>query len=302
MITNMKKVLLLALGLSTSVFSTPNSIIAIVNDELVTYDTIANDINNAQTTKQKLVLVNKQVDLVLKLEKIKELGLEPKPESVNAMLNKVALQNKLSAAQLQASPQFDQIVANIKQKLSLTGLKRFVLQQADIKLSQTELSQALKDNPSKKDNLSTQVKIAQIVIASVDNSSSLLESQDSLIQAFMADLVIQLNNGKTFSALAKLYSQDASYKDGGELGWLMLDKLPNDFISALSNLDENKTSAPFKTQQGWRIIKLLDERSVDNHISAVKVALLRQKQNVYFANWVKSLREKAYIEILEHKF
>ena len=214
----MKKVLLLALGLSTSVFSTPNSIIAIVNDELVTYDTIANDINNAKTTKQKLVLVNKQVDLVLKLEKIKELGLEPKPESVNAMLNKVALQNKLSAAQLQASPQFDQIVANIKQKLSLTGLKRFVLQQADIKLSQTELSQALKDNPSKKDNLSTQVKIAQIVIASVDNSSSLLESQDSLIQAFMADLVIQLNNGKTFSALAKLYSQDASYKDGGELG------------------------------------------------------------------------------------
>lgn len=302
MITNMIKALLLALGISTSVISAPNSIIAIVNDELVTYDSIANDINDSQTTKQKLVLVNKQVDLVLKLEKIKELGLEPKPESINAMLNKIAAQNKISAAQLQASSQFGQIVADIKKNLSLTGLKRFVLQQASIKLSQSELSQALKDNPSKKDNISKQVKIAQIVITSVDDSSSLLQSQDELIQAAMDNLVVQLNKGETFSALAKLHSQDASYKNGGELGWLMLDKLPSDFVNALSNLDSNKVSAPFKTQQGWRLVKLLDERSIDNHISAIKVALLRQKQNIYFANWVKSLRKDAYIEIFEHKF
>ena len=60
-------------------------------------------------------------------------------------------------------------------------------------------------------------------------------------------------------------------------------------------------SAPFKAGQGWRIIKIIDKRKVDNNLALIKHTLMRNKQNAYFNNWVKKLRDKAYIEIFEHK-
>ena len=129
----------------------------------------------------------------------------------------------------------------------------------------------------------------------------MIQSEDELIQNFLLDLVNKINNGESFSALAKLYSQDPSYKDGGESAWLNEDKLPEVFKHNLSKLKPGELSAPFKAGQGWRIIKIIDKRKVDNNLALIKHTLMRNKQNAYFNNWVKKLRDKAYIEIFEHK-
>jgi len=44
------------------------------------------------------------------------------------MLSNIASQNGLTLTQLQANNQFDEIVDNVSQRLSLRGLKQFVLQ------------------------------------------------------------------------------------------------------------------------------------------------------------------------------
>ncbi len=297
----MKYLLALVFTFSLNVLAVPNTIIAIVNDELITLDTISNDIEPSSTKAQKMALVDHQIDLVLQLEKIQEFGIKPKLSSINRMLSNIASQNGLTLMQLQANHQFDEIVENITQQLSLRGLKQLVLQKADISLTQAEIDAALAKNPSTSDNLNKQIKIAQIVINSIDQTDSLLQSKDDLITQFLIVLSDKINSGTSFSSLAKLHSQDPSYKNGGESGWLDENRLPAAFKQQLVNLQSGELSHPFQTKQGWRIIKIIDERSVDNHLVAIKSQLIQSKKNTYFKNWVKALKKNAYIEIFDHK-
>ena len=297
----MKYLLALVFTFSLNVLAVPNTIIAIVNDELITLDTISNDIEPSSTKAQKMALVDHQIDLVLQLEKIQEFGIKPKLSSINTMLSNIASKNGLTLMQLQANPQFDEIVENISQQISLRGLKKFILQNADISLTQAEIDVALAKNPSNSDNLNKQIKIAQIVINSIDQTDSLLQSKDDLITQFLIVLSDKINSGTSFSSLAKLHSQDPSYKNGGESGWLDENRLPAAFKQQLVNLQSGELSQPFQTKQGWRIIKIIDERSVDNHLVAIKSQLIQSKKNTYFKNWVKALKKNAYIEIFDHK-
>ncbi|HIC40536.1 MAG TPA: peptidylprolyl isomerase [Piscirickettsiaceae bacterium] len=297
----MKYLLALVFTFSLNVLAVPNTIIAIVNDELITLDTISNDIEPSSTKAQKMALVDHQIDLVLQLEKIQEFGIKPKLSSINTMLSNIASQNGLTLMQLQTNHQFDEIVENISQQISLRGLKKFILQNADISLTQAEIDVALAKNPSNSDNLNKQIKIAQIVINSIDQTDSLLQSKDDLITQFLIVLSDKINSGTSFSSLAKLHSQDPSYKNGGESGWLDENRLPAAFKQQLVNLQSGELSQPFQTKQGWRIIKIIDERSVDNHLVAIKSQLIQSKKNTYFKNWVKALKKNAYIEIFDHK-
>ena len=293
--------LALTFTFSLNTLASPNSIIAIVNDEIITFDTISGEIKPSFTKAQKIELVDNQIDLMLQLEKIKKFGIKPKLSSVNTMLSNIASQNGLTLTQLQANNQFDEIVDNVSQRLSLKGLKQFVLQKADTNLTQAEIDTALAKNPSNSDNFNKQIKIAQIVISSVDQTDSLLQSKDSLIQQLLIELSDKINAGTSFSSLAKLHSQDPSYKNGGESGWLDENRLPVVFKQHLSQLKADELSPPFQTQQGWRVIKIIDKRRVDNHLIAVKSKLIQSKKNSFFKNWVKELRKGAYIEIFDHK-
>jgi Parvulin-like peptidyl-prolyl isomerase len=246
-------------------------------------------------------VVDRQIDLTLQLVKIEKFGIKPKLSSVNTMLSNIASQNGLTLVQLQANNQFDEIVDNVSQRLSLRGLKQFVLQKADTSLTQAEIDTALAKNPSNSDNFNKQIKIAQIVINSVDQTDSLLQSKDGLIQQLLIELSDKINAGTSFSSLAKLHSQDPSYKNGGESGWLDENRLPAVFKQHLSQLKTDELSPPFQTQQGWRVIKIIDKRRVDNHLIAVKSKLIQSKKNSFFKNWVKELRKGAYIEIFDHK-
>lgn len=297
----MKTLFALAFSISLNLSATPNSIIAIVGDELITFDAISAEIKPSFTKAQKIALVDSQIDLVLQLEKIKKFGIKPKLSSVNTMLSNIASQNGLTLTQLQANNQFDEIVENVSQRLSLKGLKQLVLQKAKIDLTPAEIDTALAKNPSNSESFNKQIKIAQIVISSIDQTDSLLQSKDGLIQQFLTELSDKINTGTSFSSLAKLHSQDPSYKNGGESGWLDENRLPAAFKQHLLQLEIGELSPSFQAGQGWRIVKIIDKRSVDNHLIAIKSQLIQSKKNAFFKNWVKALRKDAYIEIFDYK-
>jgi len=298
---NMSKLPLLALVISLGVSSAPNSIVAIVNDHLITRDALNTQSDIKQSKESKLKTLNQQIDILLQIEKATQLGVKPKSSAINNMLSRVAKQNKLTLKQLQTRPEFGQIMDSIQQKLSLNGLRELISSKAKLSLSQAEIDQALKDNPAATQALEDQVRIAQIAISTIDKTDSLLQSQDDLIQEFLTDLASQIQQGASFSALAKLHSQDESYKDGGESDWLVQKRLPKAFMQALKPLKVQELSAPFKAGNGWRLIKVIERRQINNHLKVIKSALIRQKKNLYFRNWTKKLRKDAYIEIFDHK-
>ena len=144
----MSKFLLLLLVVSLNSAAASNSIIAIVNDHLITRDAINTKIDTQKSKEGKLEAVNQQVDILLQMDKAKQLGVKPKPVAINNMLKRVASQNKLTLEQLQKRPEFGEIMASIQQQLSLNGLKELISSKAKLTISQAEIDQTIKDNPA----------------------------------------------------------------------------------------------------------------------------------------------------------
>ncbi len=298
------KLLILIFGFSLTASAITNSMIAIVNDDVITFDTIAKQIGPASTKAQKIALINQQIDLVLLLKEVQKLGVQPKAKTINLMLSRIATQNKLSLAQLKASPEFDAIVKNITQELSLRGLKKFVLNTIEVNLTPAEINAAIANDQTKISDFSKEIKIAQILINSIDktNANTLAQSKDTLIKQFLIELTDKINTGTSFDELAKLHSQDSSYQNGGESGWFGLEKSPPVIQKQLQGLELGQISKPFFTPQGWRIIKIIKQRdAAASRLDAIKSQLIQSQKNTYYQDWVKKLREGVYIEIFANK-
>ena len=101
--------------------------------------------------------------------------------------------------------------------------------------------------------------------------------------------------GMGFSEAAEKYSEDGSAANKGDLGWLNPGDTIPEFEKEMDNLELNEISEPFKTPLGWHLIQVNDRREKDLSSESlrqrVKERLLKQKTEIKFNDWVKSLRE-----------
>ena len=107
--------------------------------------------------------------------------------------------------------------------------------------------------------------------------------------------------GMSFSEAAEKYSEDGSASNKGDLGWLNPGDTIPEFEKQMDELELNEISQPVKTALGWHLIQVNDRRDKDLSSESlrqrVKENLLRQKTDIKFNDWVKTLREGAYVEI-----
>ncbi len=81
-------------------------------------------------------------------------------------------------------------------------------------------------------------------------------------------IAYSLSQGGDFGEMARQKSLDVSGRNGGELGWALLDVYPKAFGDAVLNLKKGETSRPVETKYGWHIIKLNDLRDVEMAVKA----------------------------------
>ena len=126
-------------------------------------------------------------------------------------------------------------------------------------------------------------------------------------KALADQLYQQLQNGGSFAALAKKYSQDPSSKDqGGKLTVSKGRQVP-EFDKAAFALKVHELSQPVKTQYGWHIIEALTgiKKATTTPLSEVKSAirqqLVGQKKQDAMNKWVndtqKSFEKKTSYQI-----
>ena len=76
-------------------------------------------------------------------------------------------------------------------------------------------------------------------------------------------LTLLKKKSSSFEKLAKQYSKDDTTASlGGDLGYVIPDKLDEDFAKSITELKRNQISNPIKTKYGWHIIKVEDIRDV----------------------------------------
>ena len=112
-------------------------------------------------------------------------------------------------------------------------------------------------------------------------------------------LIVELDGGADFSGLAKEHSTGPSGKSGGELGWFSPKQMVAPFSEAAAKLEKGSyTKEPVKTQFGWHIIILDDEReSTPPDFEQVKPQLQSFVQKQRVQDFISGLRQGASIEM-----
>ena len=110
----------------------------------------------------------------------------------------------------------------------------------------------------------------------------------------------RLDNNADFAELARLHSEDASGSKGGDLGWLSPGDTVPEFEGAMKALAAGEISAPVQTPFGWHLIQVLERRdedmSKDRQRLAAHSALRARRSDESYQEWVRQLRDRAYIE------
>jgi peptidyl-prolyl cis-trans isomerase SurA len=108
-------------------------------------------------------------------------------------------------------------------------------------------------------------------------------------------------NGVNFAELARLNSDDGSASRGGDLGWIYPGDTVPEFERAFAELKLMEVSQPVKTPFGWHLIQVLERRTADMSTDRKRVearkALLDRKGDEAYQEWLRQLRDRAYVEV-----
>lgn len=130
--------------------------------------------------------------------------------------------------------------------------------------------------------------------ADTDNAASAAESS-------IRKIYTQARSGADFSALARQYSQDGSASNGGDLGWFSDGVMVSPFEDAVHKLKPGQISPPIRTQFGWHIIKLNDIRDAgtpeERQRNSIRQYISQQKSQQATNNLLRDLHNSAYINI-----
>jgi peptidyl-prolyl cis-trans isomerase SurA len=109
-----------------------------------------------------------------------------------------------------------------------------------------------------------------------------------------------LSGAKTFEQLARENSEDGSAAQGGDLGWAAPGSFVPEFEEAIAALPVGGISDPVTTRFGLHLIQVVDRRqtTLDNRQlrEQARNILREQKFEAAFAEWLRDLRSRAYIE------
>lgn len=116
----------------------------------------------------------------------------------------------------------------------------------------------------------------------------------------LAGLKERLDNGADFAELARLYSNDLSAAKGGDLGWLYQGDTVPDFERAMDALKPGEVSAPVQSPFGWHLIQVLARKNAEPGDERKRLmarqALRERKSDEAYEDWLRQLRDRAYVE------
>lgn len=132
------------------------------------------------------------------------------------------------------------------------------------------------------------IKVSQ-VMTTADAKTKLLEMKQKIDK-----------KTATFEDLAKTFSNDLSASKGGDLGWVYPGDTAPEFEQAMNKLALNELSEPVESSFGVHLIQVTerksDDVSKDRKRTAARQAVRERKSDEALQNWLRELRDRAYVE------
>ena len=283
----MKRVLALLFILSTGSVFGENIILAVVNNSVITSNLLEPFLFNSKSKESKVDIINQRINIILQLQKAKELNIEASLNDVNLALLEITKSNNISLEQLQAYPEFLSLKTEVSEKISILNLQRYVTK--DVTIDENEAINICSKQTSESIK---QIKIAQIIISEIEVENQ--NDKDIAIKAFLNKLSKHISKGASFEGFAKLHSQHSSYVNGGITNWI---EVTSPTVKMLDSLKNSEVSQIYLTDFGFAIGIKLDERFVSSNLKQCKEKLIYLKAEKFYSNWVNGLYEEAFIKI-----
>jgi parvulin-like peptidyl-prolyl isomerase len=125
------------------------------------------------------------------------------------------------------------------------------------------------------------IRVAHLFLAApAETAPDIVEAK----QASIESLSVRLASGEDFGALTAEASEDEATKlNGGDLGYVSVNRMPPDFMAAAQRLRPGETSGPVRTRLGFHIIKAVDrqaphQRSFEEARDEIAIQLANQKR------------------------
>lgn len=146
---------------------------------------------------------------------------------------------------------------------------------------------------------------AAVAITQTHARHILIKTSELVSEADARNRLIQLKerieNGASFADLARLQSEDGSAANGGDLGWVSPGDTVPEFERAMDALRPNQISDPVQSPFGWHLIQVLERRTQDvtkdRQRLVARQAIRARKADEAYQEWLRQLRDRAYVEI-----
>jgi peptidyl-prolyl cis-trans isomerase SurA len=144
---------------------------------------------------------------------------------------------------------------------------------------------------------------APVVITQTHVRHILIKTSEIMPEAEAKKRIMEIKQnieaGADFAEQAKRYSQDGSAQQGGDLDWVSPGQTVPEFEDAMNKLQPGQM-AVVQTQFGWHLIKVLERRSADvseqQKRQQARIAIGTFKSDEQFQDWLRQLRDRAFIE------
>jgi len=242
--------------------------------------------------ENEMAFLDSLIDMRLKLQGADRAGIRVSPDEVNRAVEDIKKRHGLTDETFQeAIKQEGFTLAEYRRRLAeQIIMSRFVEQEIRSKMlvTEREIDKYISEN---KDLLKEHegFNISHIFLRRQDNRKQVEEKAMGIYK--------MLKDGADFQNVARQYSEDASARAGGTIGFVRKAHMTAEFLSVLSDMKTGDISKPFWSENGVHILRLNEVGDAGKLREMARQRLMNEKLNRDYKNWIKGLRERAYVEI-----
>lgn len=182
-----------------------------------------------------------------------------------------------------------------REELKISIMREQVISIA-IGISPPSRSEALEWYKKNKEKVGYQFNIRQILIRLKDRSIA----EERRVNDLIKGLRDRIMAGESFESVARSYSEDASAKKGGDMGWVNLAEIDPYLATQIFYLKRpGQISQVIKSAYGYHLVKMLDRRVMPFEEIQEKIyyLLYQQKMATQYQKWITQKKRESEIRI-----
>jgi peptidyl-prolyl cis-trans isomerase SurA len=300
--------LLAALALRPAAAQDTLRIVALVNDNVITAIDLAirtqmvmasSGVQDTPETRQRLrpQVLRALIDDRLRQQAADKEGISVPQDRIDERMRQLAENNNMNIDQFRDALKQNGIDPNWIEEQIHTEVAWGMLVnrkfRAGIVITEADIDAA--ERRQREDAGKTEYRLAEIFLSVDDpnDTETVRDSADRLIE--------QLKKGVDFAEIARQFSQSATASNGGVLGWVTPGDLPPEIANALQSLQPDSIAGPVRSEGGFHILKLLEQRQVAENggqtREEISNRIMRDRLDSMARGYLRELRRSAYVDV-----